>query len=262
LNSAASISGWAFDDGAEGHAGQDVAFQVQVGRDLQQFQALRVQAEDRAFGHVQHGLAALEGLAAREGAVFHLRHELGRTLGAEAADEDQALGVLADVDEAARAGQARAELADVDIAFGVRLRQAQEGHVQAATIVEIELVGLVDDGLRVDRRAEVQPAGRNATHHAGLGGERDEVDDVLFGRHRRHALGHADAQVDHAVGAQFQRRAARDDLAVVHGHRLHVGRGHAQFAGRRPGCRAPGRSAGGIRASRPPPRSPPGCRGS
>ena len=72
----------------------------------------------------------------------------------------------------------------------------------------IELVGLVDDGLGVDGRAEVQAAGRHAADHAGLGGQRDQVDDALLGGHRGHALGHADAQVHHAVGPQFQRGAA------------------------------------------------------
>jgi hypothetical protein len=52
-----------------------------------------------------------------------------------------ALGVLADVDEAAGAGQPRAELADVEVAFGVRLRQAQHRQVQPAAVVEVELVG-------------------------------------------------------------------------------------------------------------------------
>jgi hypothetical protein len=54
--SAASISrGFAFDHGREGHAGQHVAFQVQAGRDLQQFDALLVQTEDAALGDVEHG---------------------------------------------------------------------------------------------------------------------------------------------------------------------------------------------------------------
>ena len=58
------------------------------------------------------------------------------------------LRVLADVDEAAGAGQPRAELADVEVAFAVGLRQAEERDVQPAAVVEVELVGLVDDRLR------------------------------------------------------------------------------------------------------------------
>ena len=55
---------------------------------------------------------------------------------------------------------------------GVDLRQAEEGEVEAAAVVEVELVGLVDDRLRVGRGAEVEPAGRHAADHAGLGGQR------------------------------------------------------------------------------------------
>ena len=41
--------------------------------------------------------------------------------GRERADEDDLLGVLADVDEAAGAGETRAEFADVQIALLIRL---------------------------------------------------------------------------------------------------------------------------------------------
>jgi hypothetical protein len=87
-------------------------------------------------------------VAAGEGAVLDLGHELARRgvahdpqpmglerklalAGAEAADEDDLARALADVDEAAGAGQARAELGDVDVALGVGLGQAEEGDVEA-----------------------------------------------------------------------------------------------------------------------------------
>jgi hypothetical protein len=113
----------------------------------------------------------------------------------------------------------------------VALRQAEHREVEAAAVVEVELIGLVDHGLGVDRRAEVQPAGRDAADHARLGAQGDEVDDALLGRHRRHALGHADAQVHQFAGAQLQRRAPRDDLARPGGHRRHLGQRHAQAPG-------------------------------
>ena len=70
--------------------------------------------------------------------------------------------VLADVDEAAGAGKARAEAADVDVALRVDLRHAEAGQVEAAAVVEVELLVLVDHRLGVDRGAEVQPALRHA----------------------------------------------------------------------------------------------------
>ena len=144
--------------------------------------------------------------------------------GAEGADEDHLLGVLADVDEAAGAGELRPELADVEIAVAVGLGEAEEGHVEPAAVVEVELVGLVDHRLGVGRRAEVDAARRHAADHAGLGGQRDEVDDLLLVGDGGDALGHADAEIDDAVGLQLERGAAGDDLALAHRHRRHASR--------------------------------------
>ena len=89
----------------------------------------------------------------------------------ERADEHHRLGVLADVDEAAGAGQARAELRDVEVAVAVGLGEAEEGEVEPAAVVEVELVRLVDDRLGIDGGAEVQARCRHAADHAGLGGQ-------------------------------------------------------------------------------------------
>src|SRR4030095_7358735 len=78
--------------------------------------------------------------------------------GAEVADEHDLARALADVDEAAGAGKAWGALRDVDVALGVGLRQAEEGDVEAAAVVEVELVGLVDDRLGVDRPAQARGA--------------------------------------------------------------------------------------------------------
>ena len=131
----------------------------------------------------------------------------------EGAAEDQALGVLADVDESPHARQPGAEFAHVEVALAVRLRQAEEGQVESAAVVKIKLVRLIDDGLGIDRGAEIQPSGRNSADHSGLGGEGNEIDDLLLIGHIGHAFGHADSQVDHAVGLQLERRPARDHLA-------------------------------------------------
>ena len=65
-----------------------------------------------------------------------------------------------DADEAARTRQARPELAHVEVAVLVGLRQAQDGDIEATTVVEVELVGLVDDGLQVHGRAKFSPPAR------------------------------------------------------------------------------------------------------
>ena len=72
--------------------------------------------------------------------------------GVESADEYHLLRVLADVDEAAGARKLGPELADVEIAPRVDLGEAEKGHVEPAAVVEIELIGLIDDRLSVRSR--------------------------------------------------------------------------------------------------------------
>ena len=97
----------------------------------------------------------------------------------------------------------------------VDLRQTEKRHVEPAAVVEVELIRLVDHRLGVDRGAEIDAARGHAADHAGLGGQRDEIDDLLFVGDRRDALGHADAEIDDAVGLQLERRAPGDDLALA-----------------------------------------------
>jgi hypothetical protein len=91
--------------------------------------------------------------------------------GGEGAGEDDLAGVLADVDEAAGAGQPGAEAADVEVAAFVALGEAEARHIQAAAVVEIELLILVDDGIGIDRGAEVEAARGHTADHARFGRE-------------------------------------------------------------------------------------------
>ena len=113
--------------------------------------------------------------------------------------------------------------------MAVGRRQTQHGDVEPAAVVEVELVGLVDDGLRVHRRAKVESTRRQAADDARLGRQRQQVDDFFFRRHVGHAFGHADPQVDHLVRSQLQRRAARDDLALRQAHGRQAVDRHADF---------------------------------
>jgi hypothetical protein len=151
--------------------------------------------------------------------VLDALHELRVAARREGAEEDHLLGVLADVDEAARARQPGPELADVDVPLAVGLRHAEEGRVEAAAVVEVELRGLVHQRLDVARRAEVEPAGRQPADGARLGGQRQVLQHPLLVGDAGHALRHADAEVDDAVGPQLEGGAAGDDLARPHLHR-------------------------------------------
>src|SRR5208337_2455754 len=209
-------------------------------------QAVFGQAEDAAVGDVEHGPAGLNGLGAAEGALFDCVDELWRggcrvhddatvfNMGAagreEGTEEEDFFGVLADVDEPATASELGSESADIDIALAVDLSHAEECGVEAPAVVKIELVGLVDDGVRVDRDAEVQRAGRHPADDTGFGGQCQIVEDVFFSGDAGDAFGHTDAEVDDTVCAQRERCAASDDLSFVQRHGCRRAQRYVYFA--------------------------------
>ena len=161
-------------------------------------------------------------------AVLHFDFE---SAGGEGSGKENAPRALADVDEAAGARQPRTEAAYVDVAVGVHLRHAEARHIEAAAIVEIELLILMDHGIRVDRGAEIQAALRQAADHAGLGGEGHVVEHLLLVRDLGDTLGHADAEVDHTAHRQLEGAAAGDDLALVEWHGAEHVQRHLELAG-------------------------------
>src|SRR5208337_3434569 len=148
------------------------------------------------FGDVKDVLSLLRGVRPGECPVPDLLDELlvlSVSLDQQLALDDGDL-------EVARGGQPRAEPRYVDVAFPVGLRESEERRVETAAVVEVELIGQVDDRLRVGGRAEVVTAGRDAADDAGLGGQRHQVGDLLLGGHRGDPLGDAEAEVHYAVG--------------------------------------------------------------
>ena len=154
-----------------------------------------------------------------ETTVFHRHAEVACH---EGADEDHLLGVLADVDETSSAGESRAKTGHVEIAFLVGLSQSEERSIEAAAIVEVELVGLIHDRLGVDRRPEIEAAGGNTADDARFSGQGHQVENLLLVRYVRNSFGHADSEVDDAVGLELHCRAAGDDLAFAHLHGRHA----------------------------------------
>lgn len=77
-------------------------------------------------------------------------------------------GVLADVDEAAGTREPWPEFADVKGALLVRLGKAKKRQIEPAAIAEVELIRLIDNGLRVCRSAEVESSRRHAADDSWL----------------------------------------------------------------------------------------------
>ena len=116
----------------------------------------------------------------------------------------------------------------------VGLRESEKCKVQTATVVEVELVRLINDRLRVGRRAEAEPAGGNSADDAWLRGERKKINDPFLSGNATNALGHADAEIDDTVRLQLERGAARNHVPVGHRHDRDRGRGHPDLAGETP----------------------------
>ena len=235
------------DDRPELHVGQDVLVDIDPRRGLDQLQPLRPQPEDATLGDVEHRLVLGRRHLARKRDLLDALVEFLRPCPparCEAArprscrSRPPAVNVPANTTlrafwlmlmkppAPASFGPKRLTLT---LPCGVRLRHAEEREVEPAAVVEIELLVLVDDGLGVDRRAEIETRRRHAADHARLGGERDELVDALLGRDRGDALRHADAEVDDGAGPQLHRAAPGDDLALVQRHRLDALQRHADF---------------------------------
>jgi hypothetical protein len=154
----------------ERHVTNDVAFEVDPRSDLDKLQSAIDDPKDGALGDEDCG-ASFFGSKRR--AVAHLFNsvdelpvapflcdrqsainagDLEATRG-ERATENHMLGVLADIDEAADADDLAVKPANVDVAFVIHLHERQEGKIETAAIVEIELVGLIDNRIVVLRRS-------------------------------------------------------------------------------------------------------------
>ena len=131
------------DDGCEIHQVKDLGLQVDAGSDLYKVDAVLLKFEDSTLCDVHNGLAGLVGVLAGESnlldcidelllAAFLINDQfavfavLFQAAGREGADEEDLLGVLSDVDEAAAACKTGTELGDVDVAVLVALSQAEE----------------------------------------------------------------------------------------------------------------------------------------
>src|ERR1700722_19581839 len=124
-------------------------------------------------------------------------------LGGEGSAKNHLLGVLGNIDEAAAAGEKEADLADVDIALGVGLRHAEKSEVVPASVVEVELVALVDAGLGIVAGAKNHAPGRHPADQALLDREGVVGQGPVLVRHRRNSIRNADADVKRGSGKQF-----------------------------------------------------------
>ena len=147
---------------------EHILFQINARRHFNHLEPFFVHFKDRALCDKQ-GFAPLRGC--KGGIVANLldrMHELAmaslgddlqsavpafdlQTTGGKGAAEHDFAGVLTDIDEAANADNFISEPADIDIAFGINLGKGQKGNIQSTAIIEIKLLGLVDNRIIIKR---------------------------------------------------------------------------------------------------------------
>src|SRR5512139_222699 len=233
-------------DGLKIHQGEDVSFEVDTGSDLGQLHTILCQGENAALRYVEHGLSSLGGVLAAEGNLLDLLDELSltallfdlelavrhsnlETAGGEGPHENDSFRVLTDVDESAGPHEAGTEFAHVDIAILVHFRCSQEGDVEAAPVVEIKLVRLIEKSVDVRAGAEVESAVGHPADHARLRRQGQEIEDAFLVGHPGRTLGHADAEIHDLVGPQLEGRPACDHLPFTQLQRRDGGHGNAHL---------------------------------
>src|SRR6266566_5795470 len=155
----------------EAHMREHVLFDAHARRNLRQGDGAVLQLEHGALGNIGDFLAALrrerraetdladagykfaEGAVAADGETAVLDTDVDFS-SRHGAAEDQPLSVLRDIDESARAVATIAEAGDVDVAGLIDFREGEECAGEPAAVVEIELIGLVEDDARIDGGAE------------------------------------------------------------------------------------------------------------
>lgn len=228
------LEGLAVDDGLGVHEGKNVLVDVDTGGNLGKLNTIRGELEDGTLSNVGDVLGVGEGLGTGEGDLTdRLEHvdltlvvnvelavlggDLEALLG-EGTEEEHTVGRLGDVNEATRSNVALTELGDVHVTSGgVDLSGTEVADVKTTTVVDIELLGGVDTGLRVVGRAEVVARGTKTTEETSLSGEGHVLEDGLLGSDVGDVLGSTDTKVDHVVGAELHGGTATHDLLGRHG---------------------------------------------
>ena len=80
----------------------------------------------------------------------------GVAIGGKRPGENKLAYILADVDEPPGAGKMRTEPADIDVAGAIDLSHAEAREVQATAIIEIDLLILMQQRLRINARTEIE----------------------------------------------------------------------------------------------------------
>ena len=118
-----------------------------------------------------------------------------RTLRVERAAEHDLLGILGNLDEAARPDEGTSEVRHVDVAVGIGFPHPEERDVHAAAAVVVELLDRRQDGIGISRRAEQRVVQQLPVVDALLDAHPQGVTGSLLGDHAEDPARDAEAEV-------------------------------------------------------------------
>ena len=144
--------------------------------------------------------------------------------------EHDFLGVLADIDESTEANDAITKTADVDVAVLVDLGKREERQIQSAPVIEVELIGLIDHGHVIGRRARLNAHRRGAADEALFIGQDDAVEDVFLGRDHRQAGGNPGPDIADGRREELEGGPPSNDLPRPEGKGRHFGEWNAELS--------------------------------
>ena len=213
---------------------EDIFFNIDARCDFDEFQAFFGQFKHAAFRDVEDVFAVagcigtvesdlvdsfdeLLGFAFLEDLDFAVFDSDFQAASRKGAAEVNIRCLLGNIRETAAAGNVATELADVDVARCIALSQTEVSDVQTAAIVEVELIGVVDDSIGIAGRTETSTALRYATDGATFDGQGNGIGDTFFTGNGSNVFRSTDAEVDDSVFSQFQSAAAADDFLSAHG---------------------------------------------
>lgn len=223
-------------DGAKTHVRIEIAMRIDTCAHLCEFESGRREFEDGPFSDIEHLLPAFDGRRAVEAdmaeALDKLRvgaflndpkllifaGDLEFARGVREAEHD-AFGGLRDIDEASDAGESVAKAGHVDASLGIHFYGAENGDIEATSVVEVKLRRLIDNGFWVCATSEAEATCGQPTDGTTFDGEGEVVEKVLFGGEPRNSLGQTDAEVDDLARLDFFERALRNQAAIGEGHR-------------------------------------------
>ena len=105
------------------------------------------------------------------------------TTSCEGSHEVHGLGILANVDESACSSKLGTESTHVYVPPCIHFSQPKEGLIESTPVIEVKLVGLIDDRLGIGDRTEALANSGYAADAPCVHGQGDHIEDVLFVGH-------------------------------------------------------------------------------